>query len=101
MDCFTGIDIGVARDKLAGFQSADELAGFLMDEGIKGRRQMSNSCAIAVWMKKTTGVSVGVSMTELWEDHYTPRVQPIKHNEVLKDFVVKFDNHQYPELEDY
>lgn len=48
------IDFQVAFDKLAQFQTADEIADFLNVEEIKAIPGDANSCAISAWMKRTT-----------------------------------------------
>jgi hypothetical protein len=100
----TGIDVSVAHDKLTGFQSADELAEFFKQEGIQGSCGLATSCAIAKWMQQTTGRLIAVSKDEMWDetdediDYLTAKDKLVKHNEVLSDFVFKFDRGYYPEL---
>lgn len=94
------IDFGVARDKLAGMESAKELADFFQAEGVKGVPGDASSCAIAVWMQETTGrKDISVSQEEMWTDGYgLGRVT--EHTGAMKEFTVLFDERAFPELVD-
>lgn len=91
----------VARDKIAQFQCADEIADFLRFEEIKGALGLADICPIAQWMRITTGASVCVSTRTMWiddddGDYTTPREE--YHTNAMREFVVSFDNGNYPDL---
>lgn len=94
------IDVQVARDKIAQFESPDELAAYFLEEGICGMIQKSDRCPIAVWMKQQTGEEIHVSASGMWRQVSAESgLQDfIEHTPVLTSFVLKFDALNYPEL---
>jgi hypothetical protein len=104
------IDFSVAYDKLAQFQTADELADFFRSEGLKAVPQSGTSCAISQWMTKTTGDLV---YTTYYDINFKPemasetmmkfgQVEAIESNTpAMAEFARKFDNGQYPDLVDF
>lgn len=84
----------VAVDKLAGFQTADEVARFLAGEGVTGVVGAVEFCPVAQWLRKTTGADrVFVYPGELHvADHH--RDTP----EAVARFISFFDSTAYPEL---
>lgn len=97
------IDFHVARDKLLQFETADEIAEFLFEQGVKGTRALSTSCAIANWMTETTGIGVAVNQIEMWESYNGAVVNYgglvlHRHSDAISSFVIKFDEGHYPEL---
>lgn len=97
------IDFGVAYDKLAQFETADEIAEYFRGEGIKGSCGLYSSCAIAVWMTKTTGRMAHVSTSDIWvigeQSPIGDRVT-LNHTDAMMDFVYHFDHGHYPDLID-
>lgn len=101
------IDFHVAADKLAGFQTADEIAEYLQHEGIKAYQQAGDSCAISVYMNNLTGQKVFTGGQTMFlnppsmrdgcidlsesEDHH-PLSSP------MKQFITNFDSGLYPDL---
>lgn len=91
------IDPDVAFDKLCQFETADEVANFLCQEGIKGQRRVSDNCPISNWMSVTTGTSFSTGINVLltgaggstWLRQNTA---------ALIEFVGLFDFGAYPEL---
>jgi hypothetical protein len=97
------VDPQVAFDKLAGFQTAYELADFFKAENIKGEKASHNKCPIATWMKKTTGVySSAADQIVVQNGNFDPYdFIPdfnVKVTEMMKDFMHKFDRGEFPEL---
>lgn len=92
------IDFGVARDKLAWMETADELADFFRHEGIKATPGCSDSCAIAVWMQNQTGdKDVRVSHADMWVGCYGEGAFA-EHTKAMKQFTVAFDSGAFPDL---
>lgn len=86
------------RDRLALLptESADAVAAFLQEHGVKGKRVESNSCPIANWVgdpSKKIGVcasGIGPNVADApWD---------ITPGKAVRDFVLRFDGENYPEL---
>jgi hypothetical protein len=94
------IDITVARDKLAQFQYSSEIADFFRAEGIVGRPDLADSCAIAVWMKNQTGEKIYVSQSYLWngDTYHDEDAIRYRHTDAMHQFTVDFDNGRYRDL---
>jgi hypothetical protein len=96
------IDMQVAVDKLAGFQTCDEIADYLRSEGIVGNVGRHDSCPVALWLGKTTGQTASVAgyiipgIASITEDKLVNEV--IQTPQVIKDFIKKFDSRLYPDL---
>lgn len=98
------MDFGVARDKLAWMESADEIADFLGSQGVVACPMVSDRCAIAVWMQRETGLDVHVSQYVMWDED-TRREDgyfgvEADHTDAIKQFTVRFDHRAYPHLVD-
>jgi hypothetical protein len=100
------IDFTVAYDKLSSLETADEIAQFLVSQGVKARRSDPSSCAVSEWMKGQTGLSIRTnfgSIRAVKEDidriPFTIEGTEHSHNLALSDFIFKFDRGDYPELE--
>lgn len=98
------IDPQVAFDKLAQFDSANEIAEYLLHLGIKGHRTSSTHCAISQFMSERTGLVVSTgSAVRTFTD--TKHWKALEHNfkapatDAMKDFIFRFDGGGYPELE--
>jgi hypothetical protein len=81
--------------------SQEEIVTLMEDENIKAEPRNSKSCAIVVFIHQKTGQKVAVGGTcmglplDQWngEDYaYLP------HSDSLHDFVVAFDQGEYPQL---
>lgn len=85
------IEPQVAFDKLAQFETSQDLANFLHAEGIKGYRKDANICPIATFMELQTGKMVGVSEDNI--EHYNQgRIDfCFENTQAMYDFVVDFD----------
>jgi len=115
------IDLDVAFDKLAGFETADDIACFLRGYGVKAIPKQGNLCAFAVWMTDITEVQdVVVSGAEIlaqrqertledikkmgeitWAEHTRAQYQwRREHTPAMKQFVMRFDRMAYPDLVD-
>lgn len=100
------IDAQVAFDKLAGFQSAYEIADFFRSEGIKGFKASHNECPIANWMRETTGIySSAAGYVVVQNGNFSPLEGEkfhldfmVKVTPVMKEFMKKFDRGDFPEL---
>lgn len=101
----TGIDFQTAYDKLASLESADVIASFFVGQGIKAYRCEPHACAISVWMNEQTGLMVRTNnyRTRAVENESLMFVTiPGTDKDLtvpMTDFVVRFDNGEYPELE--
>lgn len=106
------IDFGVAFDKLAQFETANDLADYLKSENVKGYKGDEDRCAIAVWLTDQTGDAVSVSgdyvsryfdfeddveeNMQLWEllmEDNTRTPTP-----AMMEFISRFDDGDFPEL---
>lgn len=97
------IDFQVAFDKLAQFETADELADFLLNEGIKAVPADANSCAISAWMKRTTeGEKIYTNTYSISEysDSQEDAIHRASTTQPMIDFIVDFDMCRYPALID-
>lgn len=93
------LDPDVVFDKLAGFQTANELADYLKSENCQGYMQIETLCPIARYFYQHTSmplVNVGefVSISQYdqvdeWQKECT---------ETMKEFIQEFDNYTYPAL---
>src|ERR1051326_7819139 len=99
-----GIDPVVAWDKLSNFETAEEIRQYFMSECIKGLVRRANLCAIAEWLKVTTGnnyvcvaSSIDIGLKENEESMEPEYV--FSHTPATTDFIERFDNGDYPELE--
>lgn len=94
------IDFIVARDKLAGFETPDEIADYLKHEGIKACPGESDRCAIAVWAQKTVGTNdIRVSRFEMWKGTWGGvNLNILGHTPAMELFTERFDCGLYPEL---
>lgn len=91
------IDPIVAYDKLAQFETEDEIAEFLYEVGIKGRRALANSCAISEYMAQMTGRKFSTCNTiETIEEP----IKTFRLTSAIDDFITSFDDNKYPELVD-
>lgn len=93
------IDFTVAYDKLAQFETADDIAEYMESCGIKATRGQMRSCAVSQWMKEQTGtiIRTGVSSITTYDvnDSY---VDSFMVNSVVADFIRNFDYGDYPQL---
>lgn len=95
------IDFVVARDKLAGFETADEIAQFLLDQGVKGTLGSATNCAISMWMKEVTGdPSIRTTQACIACSLGLQNIVIETNTDAMADFVSKFDEAQYPALLD-
>lgn len=88
----------VAFEKISQFQTADELANFLIGEGVQGRIEAANSCVIAVYLKKTTGYTTYVDALDVGFYLDSGLVEQIDCTEVMGEFIKRFDDGEYPSL---
>lgn len=85
-------------DKLAAFDTADEIGKFLGAEGITGRIAKSTHCVIAEYIYQGIGQRVEVQTTSLV---FRSALQSefVFHSDAMKEFICEFDEGGYPELE--
>ena len=94
-----------AFEKLAQFDTADEIAQYLQHLGIKGHRTSSTHCPISQFMSERTGlvVSTGSAVRTFANVEYW---KALEHNfkapvtDAMCDFIARFDRGRYPELID-
>lgn len=98
------IDLGVAYDKLAQFETSQEIAEYLQSEGVKGLRASSDRCAIAVWVQDLTGQQVLVNPGGMYtlvlndETGIMGYKEQFENTEAMYEFICMFDSGQYPDL---
>lgn len=97
------IDPQVVMDKIRDLKTADEIALFLKDQGIKAWRGNSSACAISKWIRDTTGCQTSTSEKDTWiwvlDEMNHEQELKFLHTRAIFDFVNKFDRGFYPELE--
>ncbi len=90
--------VNMLFDKLNAFESSDAIATFLKAQGIKGDIQDGDSCPISNWI---------LTETEAWACTTTENCISVEDfgidysmtpNDVVVEFICKFDNHEYPFL---
>lgn len=97
----------VAADKIAQFESADEIAAYLGEHGVRAVPECGTDCAIARYMQGITGVrnvfvgthaiflnppiDTGLVDLDAAEDLY-------EHTPAMRAFVNRYDMGAYPEL---
>lgn len=102
-------DVQAWMDKLGGMQP-EEIRKLMQDEGIKGQRILSRSCPIANFLKAKTGqhASIGFGSYAIVTYKSVPTRpsctywimdDPKPNPQSVTEFVVNFDNDQYPELD--
>lgn len=97
-------DLGVVLDKLSGFESADDLAAFLIGYGIVATPQDARQCAISQFIRTETGeagiitTTFGISIEKNDINSLPYQEQVFKHTNAMKEFVRGFDRNAYPEL---
>lgn len=90
-------------EKLAGFETSDQIRDFLVQEGVKANRMSGNSCAIAQYVRQGSGVeriTTGYGSTFAWiesGDGMSPKLIDM-HTHAMTAFVHRFDKGLYPEL---
>lgn len=89
------IDFGVAFDKLASMETADDIANYFRAEGIQGIRVRHDACPIANWMSMQTGrrISAADVIVDLHDCQLRESATP-----AMREFMEKFDTDQYPDL---
>lgn len=92
------IDPTVVMDKLRNFETADELAAYFKEEGVKGVRATASSCPIALYFTQHTGKKVTVSSRiKIWESE-VQMGESFGHTPATEKFIDLFDEGFYPEL---
>lgn len=88
--------------KLAALGDPQQVAYFLEGEGIEAVPCSSSSCAIAVYLRRETGIgelAVGDANVVVWYSGAVPdMVVPLPY--VVQDFVSAFDHLEFPGLLD-
>lgn len=87
------IDPQVALDKLASFETADDLADFLIDQDVHGEVNAATRCPIAQWFRTAAGQALWVSRVRLMADVLERQATAA---EAL--FIANFDKGHYPIL---
>lgn len=89
------IDFTVAYDKLAQFDTPDEIVKYLKFEGIKALRANAKFCAVSEYMKNMTGQDIQtVSLRVYNEDENYSKPTTL----AMCEFIRRFDHGDYPEL---
>jgi hypothetical protein len=98
--------------KLEDMQSADEIAHFMMAEGVKAVRKSPASCAIAEYVRRESNVGVlafsnaiSVMSSQLESSPHGGQDLMCMFREVMlpsramNEFMLRFDKGEYPDLE--
>lgn len=95
------IDFDVAYDKLAGLETADEIADLFRGYGIKARPRNSSQCAISKWMAAQTGMKIVTNnhCTRAVDSKYAV-INGLQRNnsDPMRNFIRHFDSNGYPDL---
>lgn len=73
--------------------TADEVAAFLKEKGIKGNRAAAGSCPVAVYMRSQGGDATAAVFGRYGNQEYSVHVP-----DPVYAFIVAFDSGVYPEL---
>lgn len=98
------LDPNVAFDKIAGFQSANELAEYLRAENCQGHMQIETSCPIAIYFYRHVQQMTVVNEFVTIGNNYSMIDDSIvdgwmkECSEVMKEFISGFDTGNYPDL---
>lgn len=92
------IDFGVAFDKLASMNTADEIADYFRYEGITGYPTSHVSCPIANWMSQQTGGKVSVADVVVDLLASPENLKVLETTGAMLAFIRKFDSLDYPDL---
>lgn len=93
-----GIAPEVAMDKLFGMESADELARFFEDQGVKASCGEPFDCAISKWMEQTTGCATYSTVFTI-KVTTGEEILDFDPTAAMCSFIWHFDQGHYPELE--
>lgn len=102
------VDINVVYDKLCNFESANDLASYFKELGIKGVEQDAMACPITNYVMMETNLNYVITNTEyLTVSSRSPSIYDNtdvvfqgRHTAAMADFVHEFDQGKYPELVD-
>lgn len=100
------IDPTVIYDKISGFETADEIAAFLTEQGVRANPGQASGCALSVYFEKETGqwTSFGTERGFSWPPPRWPPIGPrppeIKYEctPAMQEFIKKFDHKEYADL---
>lgn len=90
----------VAFDKIACFETANELAEYFKAEGIKGYRSQHDACPIARWLSCTTGREASVATFIIIDSYDDSLVFTTTATDSMVAFMDTFDHGGFPELID-
>lgn len=94
------IDLDVAYDKLASFDTAPALADFLLDQDVTGIRGDSQECAIGRWLFRECHVVFCIDTERIFTKEYDPsRFREWSTTPAMAEFIRDFDCGDYPELD--
>ncbi len=85
-------------EKLNSFGSSKEVALYLESEQAKGYKGDSDSCVITNWLEDKTGLDISTDEEIRFYDR-DDLLSVADISNAVKDFIVEFDNGQYPHLE--
>lgn len=85
-------------EKLAGFETAEQIRDFLVVEGIKATRGSTHRCAIAEYVYRGSEVPVRVSCVFTSSASVFSSATLGTHTDAMCEFVGNFDQNYYPEL---
>lgn len=91
------IDFTVAFDKLAQFDTPDDIASYLESEGIKAYRGNASFCAVSNFISNLTGQEIEttcLSVVNIGDSKKEFRLTTT----AMSEFIRRFDNGGYPEL---
>ena len=88
-------------DKLAALPTPEAIRDFLIAEGVRGCKHAPESCALAAYMTANSEIDVSVGYNYIvtygsCDDALGETLAP--PTPAMRDFIVRFDNGEYPEL---
>lgn len=93
------VDLTVACDKLLGFETVEDVAGYFKHEGVQGLRGGSDSCVVAQWLQAQTGEDYNVSCLGVWNNAVQAEdIVEFPRDSALSEFIRQFDRGAFPAL---
>lgn len=102
------LDLDVLYDKLEQFETAEEIAAFLIDQQVQAVPRNGKQCAFAAWVQQVTEmelmIHVSSKKTAIYRD--TPGcartnediIWQREHTTAMERFIYQFDEGVYPKL---
>lgn len=89
------LDFQVAFDKLAQFETAEQIRQYFVAEGYKGVTCSESHCPIASFLRDQTGEDISVAPVLIMRGGI---VNVELNTAAMQEFILNFDDEMYPEL---